>query len=123
LVTGNQLRRGRRSNENLGDWVILEVRRPGLLRPHRRCAQDGGDEDKKSDTHGKGSTLLPLAVGFDNSREELTWKGAVPLRRTVLRLIVVVVLIIAFLLYRSRPRNRLNVTPDAQREIERAKGR
>jgi hypothetical protein len=41
----------------------------------------------------------------------------------VLRLIVAAILIIAFLLYRSRPRTRLNVTPDAQREIERAKQR
>jgi hypothetical protein len=44
-------------------------------------------------------------------------------KRTLLRLIVAAVLIIAFVLYRSRPRTHLNVTPDAQREIERAKRR
>ena len=44
-------------------------------------------------------------------------------KRILLRLIVVVVLIIAFLLSRSRPRTHLNVTPDAQRGSEKAKGR
>jgi hypothetical protein len=41
----------------------------------------------------------------------------------VIRLIVTAILIIAFLLYRSRPRTHLNVTPDAKREIEKAKQR
>ena len=45
------------------------------------------------------------------------------LKRTLLWLIVLAVLVIGFVLYRSRTRNRLNVTPDAEREIERAKRR
>lgn len=36
---------------------------------------------------------------------------------------IVAALIIAFLLYRSRPRTHFNVTPDTQREIEKAKER
>ena len=36
----------------------------------------------------------------------------------MLRLIVAAILITPFLFYRSRPRTHLNVTPDAQREIE-----
>ncbi|HEV2199615.1 MAG TPA: hypothetical protein VGR73_07330 [Bryobacteraceae bacterium] len=45
------------------------------------------------------------------------------MKRTLLRLIVAAILIVAFVWYRSRPRTRLNVTPDAAREIEKAKRR
>jgi hypothetical protein len=43
------------------------------------------------------------------------------LKRTLLWLIVVAALVIGFLVYRSRSAIRLNVTPDVQREIEKAK--
>jgi hypothetical protein len=45
------------------------------------------------------------------------------MKRALLWLIVAAVLVIGFVLYRSQPRDRLNVTPDAAREIERAKRR
>jgi type VI protein secretion system component VasF len=45
------------------------------------------------------------------------------LKRTLLWLLITAVLVVAFLLYRSSLRNRLNVTPDAAREIEKAKRR
>jgi Flp pilus assembly protein protease CpaA len=44
-------------------------------------------------------------------------------KRTLLRLIVAAVLIIAFLLYRSRSRSNLNVEPHAREVIEKAKRR
>jgi Tfp pilus assembly protein PilO len=43
--------------------------------------------------------------------------------RILLWLIVAAVLVIGFLFYRSQPRDRLNVTSYAEREIERAKRR
>jgi hypothetical protein len=45
------------------------------------------------------------------------------LKRTLLWLIVAAALVIAFLLYQSRPGSHLNVTPDAEREIEKAQRR
>jgi hypothetical protein len=45
------------------------------------------------------------------------------MKRILLWLIVVTVLLIGFVLYRSQSRTHLNVTPDAEREIERAKRR
>jgi hypothetical protein len=45
------------------------------------------------------------------------------MKRTLLRLIVAAVLVLAFVWYRTRSRTHLNVTPDAQREIEKAKQR
>jgi hypothetical protein len=45
------------------------------------------------------------------------------LKHTLLWLIVATALLVGFLLYRSRPRTHLNVTPDAEREIEKAKRR
>jgi hypothetical protein len=45
------------------------------------------------------------------------------MKRTLLQLIIAAILILAFVWYRSRPRTHLNVTPDAQREIEKAKQR
>jgi hypothetical protein len=47
----------------------------------------------------------------------------VPLKRTLLRLIIAAVVIIAFLLYRSRLRPHLNVEPHAGEVIEKAKRR
>jgi hypothetical protein len=44
-------------------------------------------------------------------------------KRTLLQLIVATILILAFVWYRTRPRTHFNVTPDAQREIEKAKRR
>jgi hypothetical protein len=44
-------------------------------------------------------------------------------KRILLWLIVAAVLVVGFLLYRSRPGTHLNVTPDAEREIEKAKRR
>jgi ABC-type uncharacterized transport system permease subunit len=44
-------------------------------------------------------------------------------KQLLLWLIVVVVLLIGFLLYRSPSGSRLNVTPEAEREIEKAKRR
>jgi hypothetical protein len=45
------------------------------------------------------------------------------MKKILVWLIVAAVLLIGFAVYRSRSRNRLEVTPDAQREIERAKRR
>jgi hypothetical protein len=46
------------------------------------------------------------------------------MNRTVLWLIIAAVILIGFVLYyRSRSGNNLNVTPDAKREIEKAKQR
>jgi hypothetical protein len=44
-------------------------------------------------------------------------------KRTVLWLIVAAILAIGFVLHRSRAGSNLNVTPDAAREIEKAKRR
>jgi len=44
-------------------------------------------------------------------------------KRALLYLIVAVLLAIAFLLYQHRSANRLNVTPDAERAIEKARQR
>jgi Tfp pilus assembly protein PilO len=49
--------------------------------------------------------------------------GGTNVKRTLLWLIVAAVLVIGFVLYRSRSRDHLNVTPDAEREIEKAKRR
>jgi hypothetical protein len=45
------------------------------------------------------------------------------MNRTLLWLVVVAALVLAFLLYSNRSASNLNVTPDAQREIEKAKRR
>lgn len=45
------------------------------------------------------------------------------MKRILLWLIVATVLLVAFVIYRSRSAGHLNVTPDAAREIEKAKGR
>lgn len=45
------------------------------------------------------------------------------MKRILLWLILASLIAIGFLLYRSRPESNLNVTPDARREIEKAKGR
>jgi hypothetical protein len=45
------------------------------------------------------------------------------MRRTLLPVIVVAMLILAFVWYRTRARTHLNVTPDAEREIDKAKRR
>ena len=45
------------------------------------------------------------------------------MKRPLVWLIVVAILLIGVMLYRSRPGNNLNVTPDAAREIEKAKQR
>jgi hypothetical protein len=45
------------------------------------------------------------------------------MKRTLLRLIVAAVLVIAFVLYRSRPGRNLDVDPHAREEIEKAKRR
>ena len=42
-------------------------------------------------------------------------------KRILLWLIVLVILVIALMLYRSRSRTDMNVAPDAEREIEKAK--
>jgi hypothetical protein len=42
---------------------------------------------------------------------------------TLLWLLVAALLVVGFLLYRSRAGSELNVTPDAAREIEKAKRR
>jgi hypothetical protein len=57
---------------------------------------------------------------LDNGRQ---WKPVMPLRQVLLGLIVVAALLADFMLYRSRSINHLNVTPDAQREIDKAKSR
>jgi len=43
------------------------------------------------------------------------------LKQLLLWLIIVVVLLIGFVLYRSQLGNDLNVSPEAEREIEKAK--
>ena len=45
------------------------------------------------------------------------------MKRILLPLIVVLIVVIAILLYRSRQNSWLDVTPDARREIEKAKQR
>jgi hypothetical protein len=45
------------------------------------------------------------------------------MKRILIVVVVVAVLVIGFAVYRSRSRNHLDVTPDARREIERAKRR
>jgi hypothetical protein len=55
-----------------------------------------------------------------NNHEPTT---GMPLKRALLWLIIAAVLIITFLVYRSRSRTHLNVTPDAERAIEKAKRR
>ena len=45
------------------------------------------------------------------------------MRRALLWLIVVAILLVGFLLYRSHSDSNLQVTPDAAREIEKAKRR
>jgi hypothetical protein len=45
------------------------------------------------------------------------------LNRTLSWLIVAAALLIGLVLYHSRSRNHLDVTPDAEREIEKAKRR
>ena len=45
------------------------------------------------------------------------------MKRTLLWLFVVGVLVIGFLLYRSHSASNLHVTPNAEREIEKAKRR
>ena len=45
------------------------------------------------------------------------------MNRTLLWLIVVAALVIGFVFYRSHSATKLNVTPDAEREIEKAKRR
>ena len=50
-------------------------------------------------------------------------EAGLPVKRTLLWLIVAAVLVIGFLLYRSQSESDLNATPDADREIEKAKRR
>jgi Tfp pilus assembly protein PilO len=45
------------------------------------------------------------------------------MKKILIVVIVAAVLVIGFAVYRSRSRNHLDVTPEAQREIERAKRR
>ena len=45
------------------------------------------------------------------------------MRQTLLWLILALALVIGWVLYRSPSRPRLNVTPDAERHIEKAKRR
>ena len=45
------------------------------------------------------------------------------MKRALLWLIVVVLLALAFVLYQRRSENHLNVTPDAERAIEKARQR
>ena len=47
--------------------------------------------------------------------------GVSRMKRALLWLIVAAVMMVAFLLYRSHQDGDLNVTPDAAREIEKAK--
>jgi hypothetical protein len=49
--------------------------------------------------------------------------GAKPMKKTLIWLIVIAVCLIGFFVYRSWTGSHLNVTPDAQREIEKAKRR
>jgi hypothetical protein len=44
-------------------------------------------------------------------------------KKFVVLLIVVAILLIAVMIYRSRPTRQLNIDPDAAREIEKAKQR
>ena len=50
-------------------------------------------------------------------------EAVIHVKRTLLWIAIAAVLVIGCLLYRSRSGNRLNVTPDAEREIEKAKRR
>jgi hypothetical protein len=51
------------------------------------------------------------------------WSNIASMKGVILWLIVAAVLLVAFLFYRPRSPSDLNVTPDAAREIERAKQR
>jgi ABC-type uncharacterized transport system permease subunit len=43
--------------------------------------------------------------------------------RRILLWVIIVMVLVSFVLYRTRSRTRLNVTPDAERAIEKAKRR
>jgi len=45
------------------------------------------------------------------------------MKRILLWLIVAAILLLGLVIYRSRSANHLDVTPDAERAIEKAKGR
>jgi heme/copper-type cytochrome/quinol oxidase subunit 2 len=45
------------------------------------------------------------------------------MKKILIWLVVVAILVFCFAVYRSRSRNHLDVTPDARREIEKAKQR
>ena len=45
------------------------------------------------------------------------------MKRTLWQIIVATVLVLGFVWYRTRPKIRLHVTPDAEHEIEKAKRR
>ena len=83
-------------------WVIPERYESELLKTRRRV----------SDLEQSGI----------RSRQ-LRWKRVLQVKRVLLLLIAAVFLLIAFRLYQSWSENRSNVTPDAQREIEKAKRR
>jgi hypothetical protein len=59
----------------------------------------------------------------DGSGQHYHENGAFPMNRTLLWLIVAVVLVIGFLLYRSRSARSLDVDPHAREVIEKAKRR
>jgi hypothetical protein len=44
-------------------------------------------------------------------------------KRLVLSLILAAILVIGYTVYSKRSRNHLNIAPDAERQIEKAKGR
>jgi hypothetical protein len=44
-------------------------------------------------------------------------------RRRILLWLIIGVVLVSFVVYRTRPRTRFNVTPDAERAIEKAKRR
>jgi len=45
------------------------------------------------------------------------------MKRILLWLILAAILLLGLVIYRNRSANQLNITPDAEREIEKAKGR
>ena len=90
-----------------------------LSRTTNRCKPHSPAGFPPNESPVVGSQRNPTA----SAKTVLRWRRDAWMKRILLYLIVAAVLLIAFLIYRSRPRTHLNVTPDAQREIEKAKRR
>ena len=91
-----------------GGWLLLELGY-NSLRPGARDARSGWTD---IDRHPR-SRRLPARPR----------RSSAPMKRTLLWLIIALLLAITFLLYQRRSENHLNVTPNAERAIEKARQR